>query len=158
GEWATREGSPTPNMNAALGDAAFMTGMERNSDLIIMHAYAPLFVNVSDPNGAGSNRSMQWQTDLIGYNALTSYGSPSYYAQGLSSQTRGDTALPVDISFTDNPYVPPVPHGSVGVATWNTSAEYKDIKVTDGDKVLYQSDFAKGTEGWRSSQGSRWVA
>ena len=53
GEWATREGSPTPNFGAALGDAAFMTGMERNSDVVIMSAYAPLFVNVN-PGG------MQW--------------------------------------------------------------------------------------------------
>jgi alpha-N-arabinofuranosidase len=74
GEWATREGDPTPNLQAALGDAAWMTGMERNSDLIIMSSYAPLFVNV---NAGG----MQWATDLIGYDALTSYGSPSYWAQ-----------------------------------------------------------------------------
>lgn len=74
GEWATREGSPTPNLEAALGDAAWMTGLERNSDLVIMASYAPLFVNVNP--GA-----MQWPTDLIGYNALNSYGSPSYYAQ-----------------------------------------------------------------------------
>jgi alpha-N-arabinofuranosidase len=74
GEWATREGTPTPNMGAALGDAAWMTGMERNSDLILMASYAPLLVNVN-PGG------MQWQSDLIGYDALTSYGSPSYYAQ-----------------------------------------------------------------------------
>jgi alpha-L-arabinofuranosidase len=73
GEWATREGRPTPNMNAALGDAAWMTGMERNSDIVIMSCYAPLFVNVN-PGG------MQWPTDLIGYDALTSYGSPAYYA------------------------------------------------------------------------------
>jgi alpha-N-arabinofuranosidase len=76
GEWATREGTPTPNMGAALGDAAWMTGMERNSDLIVLASYAPLFVNVN-PNG------MQWQSDLIGYNAASSYGSPSYYAQVL---------------------------------------------------------------------------
>ncbi len=74
GEWATREGTPTPNMGAALGDAAWMTGLERNSDLIVMASYAPLLVNVSP--GA-----MQWDTDLIGYDALHSYGSPSYYAQ-----------------------------------------------------------------------------
>ncbi len=74
GEWATREGEPTPNLEAALGDAAWMTGMERNSDLIVMASYAPLFVNVN-PGG------MQWTTDLIGYDALTSYGSPSYWAQ-----------------------------------------------------------------------------
>jgi alpha-N-arabinofuranosidase len=76
GEWATREGVPTPNLEAALGDAAWMTGMERNSDIVIMASYAPLFVNVN-PGG------MQWETDLIGYDALTSYGSPSYYAQVL---------------------------------------------------------------------------
>jgi alpha-L-arabinofuranosidase len=86
GEWATREGSPTPNMNAALGDAAWMTGMERNSDLVIMSCYAPLFVNVN-PGG------MQWRTDLIGYNALSSYGSPAYYAQKMFSLHHGDQVL-----------------------------------------------------------------
>ncbi len=88
GEWATREGVPTPNMSGALGDAAWMTGMERNSDLIVMASYAPLFVNVN-PGG------MQWRTDLIGYDALTSYGSPSYYAQKMFSTYRGDGILAV---------------------------------------------------------------
>jgi alpha-N-arabinofuranosidase len=82
GEWATREGDPTPNLEAALGDAAWMTGLERNSDLIIMASYAPLFVNVN-PGG------MQWATDLIGYDALTSYGSPSYWAQVMFASNLG---------------------------------------------------------------------
>jgi alpha-N-arabinofuranosidase len=82
GEWATREGSPTTNMGAALGDAAWMTGMERNSDLIVMASYAPLFVNVN-PGG------MQWESDLIGYNAMSSYGSPSYYAQAMFGEYLG---------------------------------------------------------------------
>src|SRR5271168_1419455 len=82
GEWATREGSPTTNMGAALGDAAWMTGMERNSDLIVMASYAPLFVNVN-PGG------MQWESDLIGYDALTSYGSPGYYAQAMFAKYLG---------------------------------------------------------------------
>ncbi len=82
GEWATREGEPTPNLQAALADAAWMTGMERNSDIVIMASYAPLFVNVN-PGG------MQWETDLIGYDALTSYGSPSYWAQVLFANHLG---------------------------------------------------------------------
>lgn len=86
GEWATREGSPTPNMNAALGDAAWMTGLERNSDLVVMASYAPLFTNVNP--GA-----MQWKTDLIGYDGLRSYGSPSYYAQVMFSRNHGDLVL-----------------------------------------------------------------
>jgi len=82
GEWATREGQPTPNLQAALGDAAWMTGMERNSDMIVMSSYAPLFVNVN-PGG------MQWESDLIGYDALSSYGSPSYWAQMLFASHLG---------------------------------------------------------------------
>lgn len=91
GEWATRVGSPTPNMAGALGDAAWMTGLERNADIVVMHCYAPLFVNVSKPTGP--NRSMQWATDLIGYDALTAYGSPAYYAQQMFSTMRGDEVL-----------------------------------------------------------------
>jgi alpha-N-arabinofuranosidase len=94
GEWATRVGSPTPNMSGALGDAAWMTGMERNSDIVLMHCYAPLFVNVSRLEGQG--RSMQWSSDLIGYDALTSYGSPAYYAQVMFSSMHGDEILATD--------------------------------------------------------------
>jgi alpha-N-arabinofuranosidase len=93
GEWATRVGSPTPNMVGALGDAAWMTAMERNSDLVLMASYAPLFVNVSDLNRSGS---MQWKTDLIGYDALNSYGSPAYYAQKMFSTHHGDVVLAID--------------------------------------------------------------
>ena len=90
GEWATRVGSPTPNMAGALGDAAWMCCLERNADIVMMHCYAPLFVNVSD---LGAGRSMQWKSDLIGYDALTSYGSPSYYAQKIFSLHQGDEVL-----------------------------------------------------------------
>lgn len=86
GEWATREGTPTPNFHAALGDAAWMTGMERNSDVVVMASYAPLLVNVN-PGG------MQWSTDLIGYDALASYGSPSYYAQVMFGNHIGEQVI-----------------------------------------------------------------
>ena len=76
-------------MAGALGDAAWMTGMERNSDIVLMASYAPLFVNVN-PGG------MQWRTDLIGYDALNSYGSPAYYAQKMFSTHHGDTVLATD--------------------------------------------------------------
>jgi alpha-N-arabinofuranosidase len=91
GEWATRVGSPTPNMAGALGDAAWMCCLERNADIVLIHCYAPLFVNVSKISG--NDRSMQWSSDLIGYDALTSYGSPSYYAQKIFSLHKGDEVL-----------------------------------------------------------------
>ena len=93
GEWATRiPGTPTTNLKAALADAAWMTGMERNSDLVQIASYAPLFVNVN-PASDGVPSGMQWPGDLIGYNALTSYGSPSYYAQKLFNNYIGDVVV-----------------------------------------------------------------
>jgi alpha-N-arabinofuranosidase len=89
GEWATnnpRTGD-TPMMAFALGDAAWLTGLERNADVIVMNCYAPLLVNVN-PGGR------QWAVNLIGYDALTSFGSPSYYVQKMFSTNKGDVVLP----------------------------------------------------------------
>ncbi len=86
GEWATREGDPTPNLQAALADAAWLIGLERNADLVIMNCYAPLFVNVN-PGG------MQWSTDLIGYNALNSFGSVSYWGQVMFASHIGSEVV-----------------------------------------------------------------
>lgn len=94
GEWATREGAPTTNLNAALGDAAWMTGMERNADIVIMSCYAPLLVNVNKAT-ATARKAWQWDSDLIGYDALNSYGSPSYYVQKLFNHYLGNKIVPV---------------------------------------------------------------
>jgi alpha-N-arabinofuranosidase len=94
GEWATREGKPTTNMNAALGDAAWMTGMERNSDIVLRSCYAPLFVNINVAT-ATAPKAWQWDSDLIGYDALNSFGSPSYYVQKMFNTYIGDKIIPV---------------------------------------------------------------
>jgi alpha-L-arabinofuranosidase len=90
----SRGEAPTPNMRAAIGDAAWMTEMERNSDLVIMHCYAPLLVNVSP--GA-----RQWRPNLIGYDALRVYGSPSYHAIKLFATHLGDELLKTSATDTD---------------------------------------------------------
>jgi alpha-L-arabinofuranosidase len=72
----------------------------------------------------------------------------------MFSENRGDVVLPVSIDAA--PTTEPV-RGAVGVGTWATQAEFKDIKVVQGDKALFQSDFAKGTEGWKPLHGD-WKA
>jgi alpha-L-arabinofuranosidase len=107
GEWAAhedgrikpwspgaRQQAPTPSLKAAIGDGVFMAAMERNSDIILMQCYAPLLVNVNP--GA-----RQWRPDLIGYDALSSYGSPSYYAFQMFSRNLGDELLSVASSGTN---------------------------------------------------------
>ncbi len=106
GEWAAhedgrikpwspgaRQQAPTPSMKAAIGDGVFMAAMERSADLIKMQCYAPLLVNVNP--GA-----RQWRPDLIGYDAISSYGSPSYYALQMFSRNVGDEILSVASSET----------------------------------------------------------
>ena len=106
GEWAAHEDAtvrpweaaahklpPTPTMKAAIGDGVFMAALERNADIIKMHCYAPLLVNVNP--GA-----RQWRPNLIGYDALSAYGSPSYYAIQMFSRNLGDEILPVTFSNT----------------------------------------------------------
>jgi alpha-N-arabinofuranosidase len=90
----SRTEAPTPNMRAAIGDAAWMTEMEKNADIVVMHCYAPLLVNVSP--GA-----RQWRPDLIGYDTLRVYGSPSYHAIKLFSTHVGDEILKTTPVGTD---------------------------------------------------------
>ena len=68
--------------------------MEKNADIVVMHCYAPLLVNVSP--GA-----RQWRPNLIGYDALRVYGSPSYHAIKLFSTHLGDEILKATATDTD---------------------------------------------------------
>lgn len=143
GEYAVTAGCGQGNLIAALGEAAFMTGMERNSDVVVMASYAPLFVNV---NHRG------WNPDLINFDSARAYGTPAYYVQQLFAQHRPDRVLPVTVT---QPATRPVgmKHGGVGLGTWATQAEYKDLQVTRGDTALYTADFAAGLAGWKPGKG-----
>jgi len=150
GEWASIEGNPTPTHQAALGDAAWLIGMERNSDLVVMEAYAPLLVNVN-PRGA------QWPTNLIGYDNRRSFGSPSFYVQSLFAKNTGNVVLPTKVNLVRNTAPKPfIPHGGIGVGTWRTDSEYKDIEVTHDGQTLYSKDFSDGTTGWTLKRG-KWT-
>ena len=147
GEWASTEGNPTPTMQAALGDAAWLTGLERNSDLVVIEAYAPLMVNVN-PGAA------QWGTNLIGLNAVGSFNSPSYYVQQMFAANTGDVVLPATLAQPAVPDVDaPLPKGKIGVGTWATQAEFKDILVTQNGQTLYQKNFADGDADWTIGAG-----
>jgi alpha-N-arabinofuranosidase len=119
GEWASREAPPnrtlTPSLWSALGDGAWMTGLERNSDVVLISCYAPLLTNV---NGGAS----QWQTDLIGYDVLRSFGSPSYHVQAMFGQNRGDQVLPVTLTNATEttPFVPLRPSAAASTAPTTT--------------------------------------
>jgi alpha-L-arabinofuranosidase len=70
----------------ALAEAAWMTGLERNADIVTMAAYAPLFAHVKD---------WQWTPNLIWFDNTKSYATPSYYVQQLFSLNKGTDVVPL---------------------------------------------------------------
>jgi alpha-L-arabinofuranosidase len=149
GEYAVTKNCGLGNLRGAIGEAAFMAGLERNSDVVVMASYAPLLVNLNH---------RAWNPDLINFDSAKWYGLPSYYVQKLFAENRGDVSLPTTV---EAPVIEPaVTGGKIGVGTWNTAAEFKDIKVTSPDgKVLLAADFSNGIKDWNLlGDGADWKA
>src|SRR5262249_45377233 len=131
------------NMIAALGEGAFLLGLERNGDVVRQVSYAPLLANVHG------------RTDWHGMNyfdSTRSFGTVSYYLWKLFAEHRPTFTLGTDVELES---VKPVPiRGAIGVGTWETSAEFKDIRVQKSGQLLYSSDFSKGDEGWKTNSGN----
>jgi len=81
-------GAARNNWKAALSEAAFMTGLERNADVVSMASYAPLFAHLE---------GWQWAPDLIWYDNLHAYGTPSYYVQKLYSNNKGNKVVSITL-------------------------------------------------------------
>ena len=77
------------NLQCALAEAAYLTGLERNADVVRMASYAPLFANT---------QAWQWTPDLIWVDSLNVSLTPNYFVQQLFSCNRGDEVLPTDVS------------------------------------------------------------
>ncbi len=135
GEYAARSN----RLEAALAEAAFMTGLERNGDIVEMAAYAPLFGNLT---------ATHWAPDLIWFNNHLSTGSINYYVQKLFGNNVGDAVLSSELKGAE------IEHGDltgkVGLGTWYTKAEFDNIKVTSNEngKKLAQDKFSLPTNLW----------
>lgn len=151
GEYAATTGVGQGNLYAALGEAAFMTGLERNSDVVRMASYAPLFVNVNDRT---------WNPDAIVFNNQQVYGTPSYYVQKMFAQNPGTFTLPTTLKSlvvgTAHSYSVT---GGVGLGSWNTEVEYRNLQVTPnsgGQTLLSDAFTGKDTNQWTPMNGD-WV-
>ncbi len=124
------------NLECALAEAAYMTGLERNADVVRMASYAPLFANVD---------AWQWVPDLIWADNLRVYGTVNYYAQELFMQNRGDVVLPTSNNATVTPVAPV---GRIGLGTEGAAAEFKNVRVTRGSETLLSEDFLGAGKAW----------
>ena len=123
------------NWECALSEAAFITGLERNADVVVMSSYAPLFANAD---------AWQWTPDLIWFNNLSSYGTPNYYVQKMYSTHRGTDLL--SISFEDGKAVIGQ-NGLYSSAVKDSDSDEMYIKlVNTSDKVQQVSIELKNTK------------
>ena len=144
GEYA----SLSNNFRSALAEAAYMTGLERNGDIVVMAAYAPLFGNLT---------AMHWAPDLIWFNNHTSTASVNYYIQQIFAKNAGTTLLQSELIGAE---VKESLSGKIGVGTWNTSAYFDNIKIVNNDtgEVLGQQDFEADTlSKWEKVSDGDWV-
>lgn len=92
GEYAAHpeNGMNRPDANTlagALSEAAFLTGIERNADVVVLASYAPLLARLS---------YAQWSPDMIWFDEEAIYLTPSYYVQKLYSEHAGTVTVPMD--------------------------------------------------------------
>lgn len=123
GEYACNGGVGAGNLLAALSEAAFIMGMERNSDVVKMSSYAPLFEN--------ENRR-DWPCNLIHINSSEVYGRASYYVQQMAAENRPTYNIYVSETTTEG-QVQPFKAGGIGLGSYATQCEYKDVRVTTAD-------------------------
>lgn len=142
GEYAANSGSygKYGNLKSALGEAVYMLGMERNSDVCRMSSFAPIFTNVNDPT---------WAYDMIHYNAARNFCTPSYYVQEMMGQNSGGQNL----KWTETGNT--TAHSKrLSLGSWNTQVSYDDVKVVDGTgNILFADDFSSD-KGWTAASGT----
>ena len=146
GEYAvTSQFGDIGNLNAALGEAVYMMGMENNSDVVVMNSYAPIFVDENDA---------RWRPDMIRFNSNKVMGTPSYYVQQLFPNNIGTEVLK-----TDWTYKLTMPQANkeeenkpvqVGLATWNTNVQYRNAQLIVDGSTINIGDFSK----WVRQSGS----
>lgn len=129
-----------------LAEAAYMTGLERNADVVKLASYAPLFANED---------YVQWRPDMVWFNNHASWESADYEVQKLFMTNVGDRVVPSTATGTPSLLAPI--SGAVGLSTWATSAAYDDVKVTDADgNTLLSDDFSGGAAQWTHTGGGSW--
>lgn len=125
GEWAahTKNTGGKDNVNnwlAALSESAFMTGLERNADVVTLASYAPLFAHLD---------AWQWSPDLIWVDNLNAYGSPSYYVQKMVSTNKGTHVL----NISENGKAIAGADSLFASAAWSADTKEVILKVTNAN-------------------------
>lgn len=140
GEYASRGNT----FNNALVEAAYMTGLQRNADVVRLASYAPLLANEAH---------VQWSPDAIWFDNDESWESADWQVQKMFGNNVGDEVVPS--TFDGEVNSPQDVRGGVFLSTWSTSAAYDNVVVTDNatGETLFSDGFADASK-WSAQSGS----
>jgi alpha-L-arabinofuranosidase len=119
------------NLECALAEAAYLTGLERNADVVRMASYAPLFANQD---------AWQWTPDLIWVNNLNVVATPNYYVQQMFSRNRGDQLLPIKLSVPIESAASGAQPQLFASATWEIASRQVILKVVNPSRSSADTD------------------
>jgi len=138
-------------MAAALGEAAFMVGMERNADIVRMASYAPTFVNTND---------RRWMPDMIVFNNNMAYGTPSYHTLKTFSNNRPDYILPTKVTNSHPATKKDYENlkGGFSFSSRNTKMAFRDIKVMMNGKDVFNDGLKHGIKSQWTVKADNWQA
>lgn len=142
GEYACNMGVGSGNMEGALSEGAFIMGMERNSDLVTMTSYAPLMENTKCRMGV--NLILVQNDDVI--------GRSSYWVERMFTDNRPDVNLAIDTQLGLLPDKT-TPVGGIGLGTYQTAAEYSNIRISVDGEEVYSSDLENNPGEWIAASG-----
>lgn len=148
GEYASQSNT----LKSALAEGAYLTGIEKNSDIVKMSSYAPLFAKSDD---------YQWTPNMIWFNGKENFGSANFYMQKLFSNNLGTEMLKDDFKapdITNKNYI----KGGTCLGAWSTQVQYDNLKVTNNDtsetETIFEDNFDdKDLSNWESVNGNWYV-
>ena len=148
GEYAAHDAGRKNTLRSALAEAAYLTSLEHNADIIRLASYAPLLAK---------NKRTQWRPDMIYFDNTTVSPSVNYQVQKLFGHNAGDACLPTKVELQAGGDASPAPNG-VLLGGWQTSVKFDDVKVVSDKKTVLDESFDSDATRWTPLSGDWQVA
>lgn len=144
GEYAAHDTGRRNTLRSALAEAAYLTSLERNGDVVLMASYAPLL---------GKRGRTQWNPNLIYFSNTQVLRTVNYYVQQLFSLHGGDTYLGAFLDERKADDFRPSLEDRVFLGTWDTQAEFDEVRLQAEGTTVFADDFSDSTERWQPLAG-----
>jgi alpha-L-arabinofuranosidase len=141
GEWAVFDDRRRSTLRSAIAEAAYLTALERNADIVSFASYAPLLAK---------RNHVHWSPNLVYFSNTEVFPTINYHVQQLFSAHAGDTYLPTSVSIPSDAAA----RRTLILGTWNTQAEFGEVRLTRDSETLLVENFDSVANDWKAESGT----